>query len=97
VSDTPETDGLTVGCSFGPFVEALAEHARKLERERDLLKLENATLKRQVGLVIKNRAEMEDCWNCPVYTGAETLTCETREKCEEHISKWSLEQAKGGE
>ncbi len=65
------------------------EDLEALEAERD-------TLKRRVELVIKNRAEMEDCWNCPVYTGSETLTCETREKCEEHIAKWSLEQAKKG-
>lgn len=57
---------------------------------------EIATLKRRLELVIKNRAEMEDCWNCPVYDGSETLTCRTLENCEERITRWSLEQAKKG-
>ncbi len=35
MSDTPLTDAVTVGCHFGPFVEALADHARRMERQRD--------------------------------------------------------------
>lgn len=69
-------------------IEELREEAAALSGALQLASQENATLKRQVESLVKNRAEMEDCWNCPVYTGSETLTCETREKCEEHIAKW---------
>lgn len=37
MSEHPETDALTAGCSFGPFVEALAEKCRELEVQRDML------------------------------------------------------------
>jgi hypothetical protein len=91
VNGTPETDGLTVGCSFGPFVEALAEHARKLERERDALKLENATLKRQVELFVDATAN-RTCHECPAIKSCERLAS----KCEQTLRQWSLEQAKKG-
>ena len=83
-------------CAMSQTIEELREVAAALSGALQLASRENDLRKRQVELVVKNRAEMEDCWNCPVYTGAETLTCETREKCEEHIAKWSLEQAKKG-
>lgn len=35
MSKTPETDALTAGCTFGPFVEALAEKCRELEMQRN--------------------------------------------------------------
>lgn len=35
MSDTPLTDSVTAGCHFGPFVEALADHARQMERQRN--------------------------------------------------------------
>ena len=35
MSKTPLTDAMTAGCHFGPFVEALADHARRMEMERD--------------------------------------------------------------
>lgn len=35
MSKTPETDLLTAGCGFGPFVEAIAEKCRELEVQRN--------------------------------------------------------------
>ncbi len=39
MSKTPLTDAMTAGCHFGPFVEALADHARRMEVERDEARL----------------------------------------------------------
>ncbi len=77
-------------------IEELREVAESLFGALQVVSKENAMLKRQVELVVKNRAEVEDCWNCPVYDGSKTLTCDTLEKCEGRITKWSLEQAKKG-
>ena len=38
MSDTPETNALTAGCTFGPFVEAIAEKCRELEIQRNMLR-----------------------------------------------------------
>lgn len=35
MSKHPETDLLTAGCSFGPFVESIAEKCRELEVQRN--------------------------------------------------------------
>jgi hypothetical protein len=92
VSDTPETDVITLGLHYGPFVEALADHARKLERERDLLR-------RQVEVLAKFAAQgaCVTCFRCPCRVGRDwpcaLLDCAS---CVKNLTQWSLEKAKKG-
>jgi hypothetical protein len=82
--------------------EALSGALQLASRENDLLKQENATLKRQVEVFVEAWSKRIYCQTClvvrtPLASSPEVKYCQNRDSCKKVMRAWSLEQAKKGQ